>query len=76
VLCLALAGRLARPYDPQSCAGRSLVLLAGLTMPDWSAGEGPEETTPWSPSWGLGAGLASPPHKKQYNCYRNRSKGI
>ena len=37
VVCLVVAGRLVWPCDPQGYAGRSLVLLAGLTMLDWSA---------------------------------------
>ena len=40
VLCLVVVGKLACPCNPQSCAGGSLVLLAGSTMPDWSAEEG------------------------------------
>ena len=51
---LAVAGRPACPYDPQSYAGGSLVLLAGLTMPDWSVGEGTDKTTPWSSRLGVG----------------------
>ena len=37
VVCLVVAGKLVWPYDPQGYASVSLVLLAGLTMPDWSA---------------------------------------
>ena len=32
VLCLFVAGRLVCLYDPQSCAGGSLLLLASLTI--------------------------------------------
>ena len=62
VLCLVVAGRLVCPYNPQSCASGSLVPLAGLTMPDWSAEEGPDETTPWSPRLGVrrGASISTP----------------
>jgi len=54
VLCLVVEGRLVCPYHPLSCTGGSLVLLAGLTMPDWSEGEETDETTPWSPRLGVG----------------------
>ena len=37
LVCLVMAGRLVWPYDHQGYAGGSIVLLAGLTMPDWSA---------------------------------------
>ena len=30
------------------------MLLAGSTMPDWSVGEGPDKTAPWSSRWGVG----------------------
>ena len=40
VFCLVMVGKLACRCDAQSCASGSLVLMAGSTMPDWSAGEG------------------------------------
>ena len=46
VLCLDVAGRLVSPYrDPRSYTGGSLGLLAGSTMPGWSAGEGSDKTS-------------------------------
>ncbi len=45
MLFLDVAGKLACPCDSQSCAGRSLALLARSTMPDWSAGEGSDKTS-------------------------------
>ena len=35
MLCLAVTGRPAGLYDPQSCASWRLELQAGLTMSDW-----------------------------------------
>ena len=52
------------PYDPQSCIGRSLVLLVGLTMPGRSVGEGSDKTVPWPSRLGFGVGSATLPHKR------------
>ena len=40
------------------CTSGNLVLMAGSTMPDWSAGEGQTKQHPGPPGWGLGM---SPP---------------
>lgn len=48
VLRLVEVGRLVCPYETQSCTGRSLVLLVGLTMPGKSAGEGSDKKAFWT----------------------------
>ena len=60
VLCHVEAGKLACPCDSQSCAGGSLVLLSGSTMPDWSAGEGSDKTAHWSSRLEVGGGASNP----------------
>ena len=45
--CLVEAWKPVCPYGHQSCTGGSLELLAGLTSPGRSAGEGSDKTAPW-----------------------------
>ena len=72
MLYLVVAGKLACPWNPQSCASRSLVLLAGSTMPDLSARE---ETTPWSSKLGVGhvASFLTTGNKSSYSKYQREN---
>ena len=75
VLCLVVVGKLACPCNPQSCAGGSLVLLAGSTMPDWSAGEGSDKKALWSSRLGVGHGASflTPENKLSYRNANERT---
>ena len=47
-------------YNPESYAGGSLVLPAGVTMPDWSKGRDQTKNDPWSSRLGVGRGANNP----------------
>ena len=63
VVCLDVARRLERSYDPQSNAGASFMLVASSTKPDWHGlqEKGLAKLYPGTPGWGFGAGLTTLP---------------
>ena len=75
MLCLVVVGKLMPPCDPQSCDGGSFVLLAGSTMPDWSAREGSDKIAPWSSRLGVGREASFLTLENKFS-YRKANEGM